>query len=293
MSQPYRFPAVYVSHGGGPWPFMDLGPAKQAAMKPLADYLGALVLGLPQRPRAVLMVSAHWEEPVATLMTSPHPPMLYDYYNFPASTYALQWPAPGATDLAPTVSAMLGRAGFEVRSDPNRGFDHGTFVPMMLALPKADLPVLQLSLLQDMDPSRHLALGEALAPLRDEGVLLLGSGNSYHNMRGFGQASSSAPSKAFDDWLVEAVGKRSRDPAPKADRLGRRAGRASLSSARGAPAAAARDGRRRRRRPRPPDPAHRVLGRAQHLRAVRRLDRPHPFAALERLCRSRPTKDLP
>ena len=238
MSQPYRFPAVYVSHGGGPWPFMDLGPAKQAAMKPLADYLGALVLGLPQRPRAVLMVSAHWEEPVATLMTSPHPPMLYDYYNFPASTYALQWPAPGATDLAPTVSTMLGRAGFEVRSDPNRGFDHGTFVPMMLALPKADLPVLQLSLLQDMDPSRHhglfspmavirpeadipvvqlslklvldprthLAAGRALAPLRDEGVLLLGSGNSYHNMRGFGQASSSAPSRAFDDWLVEAVG---------------------------------------------------------------------------------------
>jgi aromatic ring-opening dioxygenase catalytic subunit (LigB family) len=105
-----------------------------------------------------------------------------------------------------SVSALLGHAGFEVRSDPNRGFDHGTFVPMMLAIPKADLPVLQLSLLQDMDPARHLAMGEALAPLRDEGVLLLGSGNSYHNMRGFGQASSSAPSKAFDDWLVEAVG---------------------------------------------------------------------------------------
>jgi aromatic ring-opening dioxygenase catalytic subunit (LigB family) len=206
MSRPYRFPAVYVSHGGGPWPFMDLGPAKHAALKPLADYLGTLVLGLPQRPRAVLMVSAHWEEPVATLMTSPRPPMLYDYYNFPASTYTLQWPAPGAPDRVASVSALLGHAGFEVRSDPNRGFDHGTFVPMMLALPKADLPVLQLSLLQDMDPARHLAMGEALAPLRDEGVLLLGSGNSYHNMRGFGQASSSAPSKAFDDWLVEAVG---------------------------------------------------------------------------------------
>jgi aromatic ring-opening dioxygenase catalytic subunit (LigB family) len=185
---------------------MDLGPAKHAALKPLADYLGTLVLGLPQRPRAVLMVSAHWEEPVVTLMTSPRPPMLYDYYNFPASTYTLQWPAPGAPDRVASVSALLGHAGFEVRSDPNRGFDHGTFVPMMLALPKADLPVLQLSLLQDMDPARHLAMGEALAPLRDEGVLLLGSGNSYHNMRGFGQASSSAPSKAFDDWLVEAVG---------------------------------------------------------------------------------------
>ena len=172
------------------------------------------------------MVSAHWEEPVATLMTSPHPPMLYDYYNFPASTYALQWPAPGATDLAPTVSTMLGRAGFEVRSDPNRGFDHGTFVPMMLALPKADLPVLQLSLLRDIDPARHLALGEALAPLRDEGVLMLGSGNSYHNMRGFGQARRRRPARrSTTGWSRRSA--RIANPAPEADRLGRRAGRAA------------------------------------------------------------------
>jgi aromatic ring-opening dioxygenase catalytic subunit (LigB family) len=216
MSEPYRFPAVYLSHGGGPWPFMDLGEARRAAMQPLADYLGTLVSGLPQRPRAVLVVSAHWEEPVATLMTSAHPPMLYDYFNFPPSTYTLQWPAPGATDLAPAVRAMLARSGFDVRADPKRGFDHGTFVPMMLALPKADLPVLQLSLLDDLDPARHLALGEALAPLRDDGVLLLGSGSSYHNMRGFGQPSSSMPSKAFDDWLVETVGL---DPQTRRQRL--------------------------------------------------------------------------
>lgn len=216
MFRPYRFPTVYLSHGGGPWPFMDLGPAMQAAMKPLADYLGALVTGLPQRPRAVLMVSAHWEEPVATLMTNPHPPLLFDYYNFPPSTYTLRWPAPGAPELASSVSAMLARAGFAVRSDPERGFDHGTFVALMLALPEADVPVLQLSLLQDMDPARHLALGEAIAPLRDDGVLLLGSGNSYHNMRGFGQASSRASSKAFDDWLVETAG---RDPGTRRQRL--------------------------------------------------------------------------
>lgn len=206
MSTPYRFPAIYLSHGGGPWPFMDLGQEMRSAMKPLAAYLESLVSGLPRRPRAALMVSAHWEEQVATLMTSPRPPMLYDYSGFPASTYELQWPAPGAPDLAPRVRAMLEQAGFAVATDPSRGFDHGTFVPMMLALPNADLPVLQLSLLSDMDPARHIAIGEALEPLRDDGILLLGSGNSYHNMRGFGRASSAAPSKAFDDWLVQTVG---------------------------------------------------------------------------------------
>jgi aromatic ring-opening dioxygenase catalytic subunit (LigB family) len=200
-----RLPAIYLSHGGGPWPFMDLGPAMTAAMQPLADYLGGLIGTLPQRPCAVLMVSAHWEAPVATLMTSPAPPMLYDYTGFPPSTYRLQWPAPGAPELAPRVRALLEGAGFIVGEDARRGFDHGTFVPMMLALPKADLPVLQLSLLSDMDPVRHLALGAALEPLRDEGVLLLGSGNSYHNMRGFGHASSTAPSRAFDAWLVQTV----------------------------------------------------------------------------------------
>jgi aromatic ring-opening dioxygenase catalytic subunit (LigB family) len=206
MSPPERLPTFYLSHGGGPWPFMDLGPERTAEMQPLADYLRALFGRLPQRPRAVLMVSAHWEAPVATLMTHPRPPMLYDYYGFPPDTYRLEWPAPGAPELAPKVRALLEAAGFEVASDPARGFDHGTFVPMMLALPEADLPVLQLSLLGDMDPARHLALGAALAPLRDDGVLLLGSGNSYHNMRGFGQASSTAPSRAFDEWLVQTVG---------------------------------------------------------------------------------------
>lgn len=200
-----RMPTIYLSHGGGPWPFMDLGPAMTAAMRPLADYLGSLMKGLPRRPRAVLMVSAHWEAPVATLMTGARPPMLYDYHGFPASTYRLQWPAPGATELVPRVRALLERSGFAVAEDPARGFDHGTFVPMMLALPDADVPVLQLSLLSDLDAQRHLALGEALAPLRDDGVLLLGSGNSYHNMRGFGHPASTAPSKAFDDWLVETV----------------------------------------------------------------------------------------
>lgn len=206
MSQPTpRLPAIYLSHGGGPWPFMDLGPEMGRTMQPLADHLRSLVGRLPQRPRAVLMVSAHWETPQPTLMTHPRPPMLFDYTGFPPHTYQLQWPATTALDLVPQVQSLLADAGFSVGMDPARGWDHGTFVPLMLVLPQADIPVLQLSLLHDMDPARHLAMGEALAPLREQGVLLLGSGNSYHNMRGFGHASSTAPSHAFDEWLVQTV----------------------------------------------------------------------------------------
>lgn len=207
-----RLPTIYLSHGGGPWPFMDLGPA----MRPLADYLGSLMGDLPRRPRAVLMVSAHWEAPVATLMTGARPPMLYDYHGFPASTYRLQWPAPGATELVPRVRTLLERAGFAVDDDSARGFDHGTFVPLMLALPDADVPVLQLSLLSGMDAQRHIAVGEALAPLREDGVLLLGSGSSYHNMHRLGQAASTAPSRAFHDWLGETV---SMDAPARRERL--------------------------------------------------------------------------
>ena len=223
MSQPYRFPAVYVSHGGGPWPFMDLGPAKQAAMKPLADYLGALVLGLPQRPRAVLMVSAHWEEPVATVMTSPHPPMLYDYYNFPASTYALQWPAPGATDLAPRCSALLGRAGFDVRSDPNRGFDHGTFVPMMLAFRRRIFRWCSCRCCAGPRsvPASRPGRGARAAARRGRAAARQRQELSQHARF---RAGVVVGAQQGVRRLAGRGGRQgSRDPAPKADRLGRRA----------------------------------------------------------------------
>lgn len=171
----------------------------------LETYLRDLITSLPSRPKAVLIVSAHWEAPVPTLMTHPHPPMLYDYTGFAPEAYRLQWPAPTAGFLVDRVTQLLQGAGFPVAQDPSRGFDHGTFVPLMVALPEADLPILQLSLLRSMDPAQHVAMGRALAPLRDEGVLLLGSGNSYHNMPGFGRAASTEPSRQFDEWLAAAV----------------------------------------------------------------------------------------
>src|SRR5262249_18153476 len=151
----------------------------------MAAYLRS-IRALPRTPpKALLVISAHWEEPVPTVMTSERPPMLYDYYGFPAASYEITWPAPGHPALAARTRELLGGAGFKTAADAQRGFDHGTFVPLKLAYPAAEVPTVQLSLKAGLDPAEHLAMGRALAPLRDEGVLLLGSGMTYHNMRGF------------------------------------------------------------------------------------------------------------
>lgn len=215
MNTDTRLPAIYIPHGGGPWPFVEMPFIPTGSLKPLEGYLRSLVTRLDKRPRVLLVVSAHWEEPVATVMTSPNPPMLYDYTGFPQNAYELRWPAPGAPDLAGRVMTLLGEAGFRTATNATRGFDHGTFVPLMLALPDADIPILQVSLIDTLDPAEHIALGRALAPLRDEGVLLVGSGNSYHNMRGFGHAESTEPSRLFDSWLADAV----RQPPAARERL--------------------------------------------------------------------------
>jgi aromatic ring-opening dioxygenase catalytic subunit (LigB family) len=201
-----RMPTIFLPHGGGPWPFMDLGGfVAQHEREALAGYLEGLPAALPQRPQALVVVSAHWEEPVPTVMTSARPPILYDYYGFPPETYQIQWPAPGDPRLAARVQELLQSAGMETAEDPQRGFDHGTFIPLKLTFPKADVPAIQLSLQAGLDPAQHLAIGRALAPLRDEGILLVGSGMSFHNLRLFGRPSARAIAEAFDAWLQRAV----------------------------------------------------------------------------------------
>jgi aromatic ring-opening dioxygenase catalytic subunit (LigB family) len=207
-------PVVYLPHGGGPWPFVDLGLPKRT-VDDLAGYLRSLAHVGPARPRAVLSVSAHWEEAVPTVMTAESPPLYYDYSGFPPETYRLSWPAPGATALAARVRELLGGAGLESGEDAARGYDHGTFVPLMLTFPEADVPTTQLSLVAGLDPEAHLAIGRALAPLRDEGVLIVGSGMSYHNMREF-RAGGEEPSAAFDGWLRETI---ALDPRERDERL--------------------------------------------------------------------------
>lgn len=196
-----RMPVVYLPHGGGPWPFVELGFVARSEVLDLSAYLESLRDLGPQKPTALLVISAHWEEPVPTLMTHPNPPMLYDYYGFPPESYTLQWPAPGAPALAQQVKALLSGAGFPVVENSERGFDHGTFVPLKVTWPEAEIPTLQLSLQQGLDPAAHLAMGRALAPLRDQGVLIVGSGMSYHNLREFSSQRARLVAETFDRWL--------------------------------------------------------------------------------------------
>ena len=202
MTTTSRLPTYFISHGGGPWPWMkkEMGHAYDQLEAALAD----MPRQIGRTPSAILMVSAHWEEAAFTVMGNPHPPMIYDYGGFPAHTYQVHYDAPGAPELARRVQSMIEEAGLPARLDPERGFDHGTFSPMAAIYPKAEVPVVQLSLRRGLDPAEHLTLGRAIAPLRDEDVLIIGSGLSYHNLRQFGPQAREV-SKAFDDWLGDSM----------------------------------------------------------------------------------------
>jgi aromatic ring-opening dioxygenase catalytic subunit (LigB family) len=235
-------PVAFVPHGGGPWPFVDVGfPTDDVAA--LAAYLKSVRSLPPENPKALLVVSGHWEEPAPTLMTSAQPPMLYDYYGFPPESYRISWPAPGAPWLAPRVRELLAADGFTTLEDSERGYDHGTFIPLKLTYPEAQIPVLQVSLIDGLDAARHIALGRALAPLRDEGIFIIASGMTFHNLRAFRDPRSIPIAEAFDAWLQNTMA------LDSAERLGAGAGRARRASSRGAPDPA--DGGRRRRRFRP------------------------------------------
>ncbi|MGV3625712.1 MAG: DODA-type extradiol aromatic ring-opening family dioxygenase [Archangium sp.] len=200
-----RMPVAFLPHGGGPWPFVDLGMGDKPGADALRAYLES-VKALPKTaPKALLVVSAHWEEAVPTVMTSEKPPMLYDYYGFPPESYRITWPAPGSPTVAARVRELLEKAGFQTASDSQRGYDHGTFVPLKLTYPNADVPVVQLSLKAGLDAAEHLAMGRALAPLRDEGVFIVGSGMTFHNLRAFFDPRARPVAETFDAWLRESA----------------------------------------------------------------------------------------
>ena len=195
-----RLPTYFISHGGGPWPWM------KKEMGATYDQLAASLADMPRQigrtPSAILMVSAHWEASAFTVQGNPKPPMIYDYGGFPAHTYEVHYDSPGSPELAQRVQSLIAAAGLPAQIDPERGYDHGMFAPMAAMYPNADVPVVQLSLRRGLDPAEHLALGRAIAPLRDENVLIVGSGLSYHNLRNFGPQAHGV-SKAFGDWLDE------------------------------------------------------------------------------------------
>ena len=197
-----RMPVYFLSHGGGPWPYVDdmrlLFARTEREFKALPERL-------PAKPKAVLVITGHWEENAFTVSTAPHPPMLYDYSGFPEHTYRIQYPAPGSPALAARVKKLLSNIGLPVGEDPQRGFDHGTFVPLVLMYPAADVPVVMLSMKSTYDPEEHIRVGQALASLRDEGVLIMGSGMTYHNMRGMGRKTSTPVAEAFESYLGSAI----------------------------------------------------------------------------------------
>ena len=202
---------VYFSHGGGPLPI--LGDASHQAMIEFMKQLPTQLHG----PDAIVVISAHWEESAATLLGAERPPMFYDYYGFPDEAYEIQYPGPGDPDLAQRISARLEQAGIPSRIDAQRGFDHGHFIPLKMMYPDADIPSIQLSLLRGLNPAAHIALGKALRSFRDDNVLVIGSGFSFHNMMGFFGQPLDAPdaaNDAFQNWLIEVV----TGPASQAER---------------------------------------------------------------------------
>jgi aromatic ring-opening dioxygenase catalytic subunit (LigB family) len=196
-----RLPALFVPHGGGPSFFM--GGERKRLYQETEDFLRSVPGLLPARPRAILIATAHWEAPVASFTGAAKPQLIYDYYGFPPFTYQLRYDAPGAPALAERAGALLRQAGLPAAVDAQYGWDHGVFIPLKVMFPEQDIPVVAMSLQASLDPALHCALGAALRPLRDEGVLIIGGGMSYHNLRQF--AAGAPASLAFHDWLDQAL----------------------------------------------------------------------------------------
>jgi aromatic ring-opening dioxygenase catalytic subunit (LigB family) len=214
-----RLPTLFIPHGGGPCFFMDWDPPD--TWDRMAAYLRGVPSDIGRRPDAIVLISGHWEEETVTIQSNQSPPLLFDYYGFPDSTYQLEYPAAGSPALAERISTLLDRAAIDSRRDTERGFDHGVFIPLKVAFPDADIPIVQISLRADLNPAAHIALGEALQPLRDEGVLILGSGMTYHNMQTLmgnmrGGDRPAPDSETFDGWLTDVLTARQPEARNKA-----------------------------------------------------------------------------
>lgn len=193
---------LFLSHGGGPLPLLG-----DPAHLDMVLHLRAIAERMP-KPTAILVISAHWEEEMATLTAGASPGIIYDYYGFPRASYEIQYPCPGEPKLAGQVQRLLTDAGIAARLDAQRGFDHGLFVPLKIMYPQADIPCIQLSLVRGLDPAQHIAIGKALAGVGQEGLLVVGSGFSFHNMKAFFTPDTDdtrAMNAAFEEWLIETL----------------------------------------------------------------------------------------
>jgi len=191
---------LYLSHGGGPLPLLgDKG--HQNLINFIRDVTPTLA-----RPRAILVISAHWEANQPTITSGEFPSLIYDYYGFPKESYAVQYPAPGSPELAKKIFNLLGKAGIDAILDDQRGFDHGLFVPLKMMYPEAKIPCVQLSLVNNLQSEAHIQIGKALVELRRNNILVIGSGFSFHNIKEFFTPSTTetqAMNESFEQWLID------------------------------------------------------------------------------------------
>jgi 4,5-DOPA dioxygenase extradiol len=197
-------PAIFLSHGAPDLPIRE-GEATQ--------FLRSLHRQFP-KPKAILVISAHWNSDLPMVSNAQHPETIYDFSGFPEALYRLEYPAPGAPALADRVVHVLNQAGIPCKTHSSRGFDHGAWTPLILAYPAADIPVTQLSIQYRHDPLYHWKLGQALEPLRSGGVLIIGSGSATHNLYSF-DSNYNAPTppwvRQFDEWLAQTIEQRDWD----------------------------------------------------------------------------------
>ncbi len=193
---------IYFSHGGGPLPI--LGDSGHIAMNAFMHKLPDTI----RTPKAIVVFSAHWEESVATIQSNPSPKMVYDYYGFPEEAYSITYPSKGNPPLANKISKILSKHEIKNKLDDDRGYDHGLYIPLKMMYPNADIPSIQISLLNSLDEKAHLNLGMALRDLLQEEILIIGSGFSFHNLREFsfgGENTIDSRNEAFQDWLIETI----------------------------------------------------------------------------------------
>ncbi|MGL1893088.1 MAG: dioxygenase [Spirochaetaceae bacterium] len=190
---------IYLSHGGGPLPLLG-DPSHKTMISFMKECKTA------KKPDAVLVISAHWEEAVPTITGSAKPSLYYDYFGFPGETYNLNYPLSSSPELVKKIEILFNTHNMDLVIDKKRGFDHGVFVPMILIYPEADVPVVEISLIQGLDPKVHIELGKILTSLKDENILIIGSGASFHNMSGFNsdvETTVDIKNDEFQEWIIE------------------------------------------------------------------------------------------
>lgn len=208
--------AIFISHGGGPLPLLG-----DEGHQEMVDNLKSIA-SLLEKPSAIIVISAHWEADRPTITSGANPELIYDYYGFPEASYEIEYPAPGNPPLAQKIFEQLNNNGIEAVLDEQRGFDHGLFVPLKIMYPEADIPCVQLSLVSSLDTAEHIRLGEALAGLADDNILIIGSGFSFHNLKAFfapATVETQLMNESFEQWLTETCGGKELDEDERARRL--------------------------------------------------------------------------